>query len=267
MWPFTIALFLTSIVLCLTPSGSIAQETVATPSPTCAILNAEARMITGVAPITPTAAKEVTGQVVVVVSLDANSSVVGAAISKTPTALVNDAALAAARASTFQTRIVDCRPVAGRFLFLVDFTGASAFVAPKAMTDYFLGKWQCSSADHPRIVEDFHTGSEGATLVDISTIADDGKPIQSRAQSFGLRDSMIGISEQNGAQMFRALSAGWKGENLVFAGKSWSEDTGVTIFQRMMFSRLGNSQFIRTIEGASQPGGPWSQSSREQCLR
>jgi hypothetical protein len=62
-----------------------------------------------------------TGTVHVVVSLDENSNVVGTAVQTSPSALLDQAALAAARASIYRTTVHDCKPVAGRYLFSVGF--------------------------------------------------------------------------------------------------------------------------------------------------
>ena len=257
-------------LLAFSSGGVAAQESpsaVPDSGAVCAIPNAPARTLDAVAPITPTAAKDISGQVAAIVSLDAASRVTSAIISKSPSPLLNNAALAVVRQSAFQTRIVECRPVADRYLFLVDFAGAGAFVAPAAMTDYFAGKWECRSDEHPRIVEDFHTGSEGATLVDISAIFNGSRAVESRAQSYGLRAGTIGVTEQSGAQTFRALSRGWNGDALVFLGKSWNEDSGITVAERMTYTRLGKSEFTRTIETATTAGGPWARSTREHCAR
>ena len=49
----------------------------------------------------------------VLVSLDAAGHVVGATIERSGVAVVNDAALAAARGSTYQPALHDCKPVSG----------------------------------------------------------------------------------------------------------------------------------------------------------
>ena len=59
------------------------------------------------------------GIVRVTVSLNADSRVVGTRIVSSPSAIVNQSALAAARESTFQTEIRDCRPIAADYLFTV----------------------------------------------------------------------------------------------------------------------------------------------------
>ena len=67
------------------------------------------------------------GTVQVVISLDEYSRVVGARIQTSPSALLNPAALAAARASTFQAEIRDCRPIAGDYIYSVEFENKATF--------------------------------------------------------------------------------------------------------------------------------------------
>ena len=54
-------------------------------------------------------------------SLDENSKLVSATIRKSPSAILNNAAINAAKASKYQTRIEDCKPVADSYRFLVEF--------------------------------------------------------------------------------------------------------------------------------------------------
>jgi uncharacterized protein YggE len=65
--------------------------------------------------------QDIFGSVDVVVSLDADSRVVGTRIQRSPSAILNGSAFAAARASSFQTEIKDCRPVASDVIYTVDF--------------------------------------------------------------------------------------------------------------------------------------------------
>ena len=55
------------------------------------------------------------------VALDENSKVLSATVSKSPSAILNSAAINAAKASTYKTRIENCKPVAESYRFLVDF--------------------------------------------------------------------------------------------------------------------------------------------------
>jgi TonB family protein len=64
----------------------------------------------------------ITGEVQVLVSLDANSKLVGTpTIRKSPSAILNRAAIEAAKASKFQTEIKDCVAQAAQYVFVVEF--------------------------------------------------------------------------------------------------------------------------------------------------
>jgi TonB family protein len=111
-------------------SGPVATPAPPTPTPVptptpiaCAVPNADARTINAVQAETPAIAQQqgITGEVTVQVSLDETSKLVAEKVVKSPSALLNNAALAAARQSTFKTRIVDCKPVADSYFFVVDF--------------------------------------------------------------------------------------------------------------------------------------------------
>jgi TonB family protein len=96
-----------------------------TPTPaTCARPNVAATTLRAVEPDTPPIAQQqgISGTVQVIVSLDAASHVTGTRIQSSPSAVLNQAALSAARQSTFQTEIRDCKPIAADYIFSVDFT-------------------------------------------------------------------------------------------------------------------------------------------------
>ncbi len=96
-----------------------------TPTPqSCARPNVPATTIRAVEPDTPAIAQQqnISGTVQVIVSLDANSNVTGTKIQSSPSAILNSAALSAARQSRFQTEIRDCKPIAADYIFSVDFT-------------------------------------------------------------------------------------------------------------------------------------------------
>ncbi|MEA2785880.1 MAG: hypothetical protein QOF71_1984 [Candidatus Eremiobacteraeota bacterium] len=72
--------------------------------------------------VSPMAAQQdIFGSVEVAVSLDAESRIVATRIRNSASALLNADALAAARASSFQTAIKNCRAVASEFTYRVDF--------------------------------------------------------------------------------------------------------------------------------------------------
>ncbi|HEX3465073.1 MAG TPA: energy transducer TonB [Candidatus Elarobacter sp.] len=96
-----------------------------TPTPqSCQRPNVPATTIRAVEPDTPTIAQQqnISGTVQVIVSLDEQSNIVGTSIQTSPSAVLNNAALAAARQSKFQTEIRDCKPIAARYIFSVEFS-------------------------------------------------------------------------------------------------------------------------------------------------
>jgi TonB family protein len=95
-----------------------------TPTPlSCARPNVPATTLRALEPETPSLAAQqgISGVVNVVVSLDAQSRVVAARVQSSPSAVLNAAALAAARGSQFRTEVRNCEPVAADYLFSVEF--------------------------------------------------------------------------------------------------------------------------------------------------
>ena len=97
-----------------------------TPTPlACANPNVPAKTINTVQPDTPSLAQQqgISGEVTVLVSLDENSKLVGLpTVQKSPSALLNKAAIDAARQTTYQTEIRNCKPIAATYRFIVEFT-------------------------------------------------------------------------------------------------------------------------------------------------
>ena len=94
-----------------------------TPRPQCAVPNADPHTISASPPDTPEMAKEqgISGEVWVQVSLDAAGHVTGTSVIKTPSAILNSAAISAARESTYAPEIVDCKPTGGTYKFVAVF--------------------------------------------------------------------------------------------------------------------------------------------------
>jgi TonB family protein len=67
-------------------------------------------------------AQGISGTVEVVVSLDAQSRIVGTRVLRSPSTTLNAAALAAARGSQFRTETKNCEPIAADYIFSVEFT-------------------------------------------------------------------------------------------------------------------------------------------------
>ena len=115
-------------------AGAVPAATPAAPTPTptphptptplsCARPNVPATTLHALEPETPAMAVQqgISGTVGVVVTLDAQSRIVATRIQSSPSALLNQPALAAARGSQFRTEVKNCEPVAADYLFTVEF--------------------------------------------------------------------------------------------------------------------------------------------------
>lgn len=91
--------------------------------PTCAAPDTEARILSAAQPeLPPIAAQQgISGDVVVRVSLDETGRIISATIVKSPSALLNGAALSAARNSTFKAATASCLPTPGTVQMTVHF--------------------------------------------------------------------------------------------------------------------------------------------------
>jgi periplasmic protein TonB len=110
-----------------TPAPATPPPPTPKPTPTpqsCARPNVAATTLRAVEPDTPAMAQQqgIQGTVQVIVSLDAASHVTGTRIQSSPSAILNQAAINAAKQSQFQTEIRDCKPIAADYIFSVDFT-------------------------------------------------------------------------------------------------------------------------------------------------
>jgi len=95
-----------------------------TPTPqSCARPNVPATTLHAIEPDMPAMAQQqgIQGTVQVIVSLDATSHVTATKVQSSPSVVLNQAALSAARQSQFQTEIRDCKPIAADYIFSVDF--------------------------------------------------------------------------------------------------------------------------------------------------
>jgi hypothetical protein len=91
----------------------------------CAVPNAPATTLKADEPAYPAAAiaSRASGIVQVIVILDDHSRVMWTDVAKSDNPVFNDEAVRAARLSTYRAAIRNCKPVAARYLFTVDFTG------------------------------------------------------------------------------------------------------------------------------------------------
>jgi TonB family protein len=105
------------------PSPTPAPTVAPTAAPACTHPNVAASTIEAASVDTPALAEQngISGVVEVIVRLDEHSRIVSARVARTPSPLLNDAALRAARTSRFRTEVRDCQPVAAEYVFSVDF--------------------------------------------------------------------------------------------------------------------------------------------------
>ena len=96
-----------------------------TPTPkTCPVPNAPPHVVSAAQVDTPEMAQRqgISGEVSVLIDLDVNSKMVSApVIQKSPSIVLNKAAIEAARESKFQTEVKDCTPLASKYIFVVEF--------------------------------------------------------------------------------------------------------------------------------------------------
>lgn len=119
----------TQVPISTAPPATPAPPPPPTPAPTptplaCANPNVPAKTVNAVQAETPTLAQQqgISGEVTVLVSLDENSKLsTPPTVQKSPSVLLNKAAIDAARQSTYQTEIRNCKPIAATYRFIVEF--------------------------------------------------------------------------------------------------------------------------------------------------
>jgi len=203
----------------------------------------------------------------VTITLDAQSRVTAAAIAQSPSPLLNDAALAAARASQFQTAIRDCVPVGDTFNFIVMFqapgtAGAAPTVAPAALSRYLLGAWSCATQQGSTVVKLFAFNAAHTELIGSNAYAN-GNVFGMTTEDYSEADGKLDATTR-GAYDFAGASTGWQGDALVFDGTGTID--GVSKPQRMTYQRSDPDHFVRTFADVPADGAPVV-TSVEQCGR
>ncbi len=113
-------------VVAATPAPTAAPTPTPTPKPQCAVPNADATTTQAVEPDYPDIARQqgAVGTTQVKVSLDATGHVLDASVNKSAgNQALDQAAMKAARASSFAPEVVNCVKTAGSYIFRADFTG------------------------------------------------------------------------------------------------------------------------------------------------
>ncbi len=120
----TVAVIMIMPVMANTAQASEGDLTPATPAVCDARNVPAAATYTAIAEMPPLAkTMALTGQTLVQVNIDPTGAILDTIVAKSSgTPLLDRAALAAAQASSFHPEIRDCTPVAGSYLFVVDFS-------------------------------------------------------------------------------------------------------------------------------------------------
>jgi protein TonB len=114
----------TFVPLAATTSVAGAQSLNPAAATSCSTPDSPATTAFGAEPVTPQLALlyNLTGTTYVQVDIDANGALTDASIAKSSgTPILDQAAIAAAKASSFRPAIHDCSPVAGSYIFQVNF--------------------------------------------------------------------------------------------------------------------------------------------------
>ncbi len=185
-----------------------AQEITPRPTPTpaiCARPNVAATVIKAVSPDTPAigAQQGIYGTVQVVVSLNADSQVTGTRIQSSPSTVLNQAALAAARQTTFRTEIRDCRPIAADYIFSVAFEPQATFSTTSS------GEWLVTVVGRGSV-----TRAPDSAVVQTRIITFDNVAAKASADNDALFDALkvklaeLGIGERKIAVQSSLLPSG-----------------------------------------------------------
>jgi len=140
----------------------------------CAVPNAPARAVNLFPPETPFVWQSdgLSGTVEIIVALDEESKMVKTEVFLSSNRLLTNAAVAAARRSTFQTQIVNCKPRTAAFIYVVRYSTGSrpAFENPTLLdpTRYLRGSWSCTAAGVSPTLERFDVDSTAERLVHTS---------------------------------------------------------------------------------------------------
>jgi len=212
------------------------------------------------------AAQHVSGEVIVQVTLDEQSRIVASAVVKSSSALLNNAALAAARASTFATAIRGCVPVADSYLFAVLFQPADAppIGPPPAMIAYFSGGWSCATKLGSFTLRLFGLNVTKTALVAANAFVDANGYLYQTSDTYTQQGDTISAIQRVG-YTFSGTSTGWVGNLLTFHGVRTTGQTAVD--QTMTYERLDADRFVRTFAVGSGDGGAPVVTSSEECGR
>ena len=234
------------------------------PAPACAVADQNARTLVAARVITPpiAVAEKIYGEVVVVITLDAQSHIESASISRSPSVILNQAALQAARASTFQTTIKNCQPVGGSFRFIVVFQDPNP--KPPASIMYFSGAWSCRARDGRMAVRTYSMNG-GALESKIVSANTDSAAVVDFAEVNG-RVGLTGF-DSKGLRYSASLDVSTS-DRLIFTGAIFAPDPGGDpVIVRFSFEKTDQDHYVQTVERAADAAGTMRVDSVENCAR
>ena len=230
-----------------------AQTAVAAPaSPSCVEPDVAPKTLTVVPPVYPAAAAilGITGEVVVLVTLDEHSHIVAVAIDKSPSVLLNNAALEATRASTFQTTVTACVPTGGLFRSIVRFVPPAS--PPPGIATYFRGAWSCVAGDGHAASVTYSIAGDGLEAafarIDAGTVNTNMRTVFSQV---GDKIALVAYAP---AVRYAAASGGFDGNQLVFRGRYYPIPADPTPTQvAITYEVTDETHYRRTIATGIDP--------------
>jgi TonB family protein len=218
------------------------------PAPSCAKPFVDARTTSVATPIVPLAAMQqgVSGEVIVQITLDEHSKIVDATIVQSPSPLLNKAALDAARASTFATRIIDCVPVGDSYDFVVDFqaTGRLQPGPPAAMVAYFSGAWNCATAGGSLLVRVFGLDPTKRAFSETDAFNDTNGDVLRTSASYEQVGNELFVFGRLPSGTYAGRSYGWSHDHLVF---DVIPTSGSSVRGMVTYERVDASHFRVTV--------------------
>jgi hypothetical protein len=211
-------------------------------------------------------AQHVSGTVVVQIRLDEQSRIVSGVVVSSPSPLLNGAALAAARESTFATAIRGCVPVADTYNFVVFFQPSDAppIGPPASMTAYFSGGWSCATKLGSFTLRLFGLNLTKTALQAANAFVDANGSLYQTSDTYTQQGDVISAIQCAGYN-FSGTSSGWSGDRLVFHGVRTTGQTAVD--QTMTYERIDADRFVRTFAVSNGDGAALVVTSSEECRR
>jgi TonB family protein len=258
-------------------SGTAFAADEASIAPSCAAPEAPAHVLHLVTPQAPPLAMEqqIGGTVIVSVQLDAQSRVTLATVAQSPSPILNTAALAAARASTYMTVVRSCVSAATTLRVPFVFARDIATGPPPAIAADFLGTWYCTSERNSVVVNAFGRNAfNGPVLVLLGAYVATDRAVFATEELFSERAGITTVSDAFAGRLFVGTSRGWQGNRLVFDGESSMQQTtdppaasGAPLFERLTIMRTDPQHFTRTYETRGSEQQPWTTTSSGSCSR